>query len=129
MPAEINTHAHSSLYVRVTRGKVRNKTRRERKKKGKICQYHLCCTCIHLQCLHIFGCKYVYKKSYCPSQKLTLKPVNNPFTKFINVKKGRVSTPAHTDGKKQKVSAISLSTKYNSNGVEIIVGSEQILAN
>lgn len=31
-------------------------------------------------------CKYVYKKTCCPSQKLTLKWVNNLLTKFINVR-------------------------------------------
>lgn len=48
------------------------------------------CTCIHLWCLHIFGCKYVYKKTCCPSQKLTLKPVNKPFAKFISVRESTV---------------------------------------
>lgn len=76
------------------------------------------CTCIHLQCLHIFGCKYVYKKTCWPSQKLTLKPVNNPFAKFINVKGGIVFLLGWAK-KPPKVSAISLSTKYNSKRVEI----------
>lgn len=33
------------------------------------------------------------RKPRCPSQKLTLKPVNNPFAKFINVKEGIVFPP------------------------------------
>lgn len=35
------------------------KKKKKGKDKGKIWPG---CTCIHLECLHIFGCKYVYKK-------------------------------------------------------------------
>lgn len=114
---------HTTAFMCVSRGKGQEQNKKEKKEKKR--QYRPGCTCIHLQCLHIFGCKYVYKKICCPSQKLTLKPVNNPFTKFINVKEGIVFPPRWKK-KKQKVSAISLSTKYNCNGVEIIVRSEQI---
>lgn len=45
----------------------------------------------HLRCIHIFGCKSVYKKTRSTSQKLTLKPVNKPLTKFTEVTEGTVS--------------------------------------
>lgn len=52
---EISVYAHNSLTACVWgRG-----NKKKGKDKGKICPG---CTCIHLECLHIFGCKYVYKK-------------------------------------------------------------------
>lgn len=54
-----------------------------KKKKGK--------SCTRLQCINIFGCKYVYKKHRSTSQNPTLKPVNKPLTKFAGVTEGTVS--------------------------------------
>lgn len=112
----------------VTGERSGGKQRAKKKKKRKTWQYPP--TCIHLLCLHIFGCKYVYKKTCCPSQKLTLKPVNRAFTKFITVREGiaELSTHMKKQTKQQKVGAISLSTKYKCNGVEIVCA-RQILKN
>lgn len=115
---------HTTACMCVSQGERSGKKNTKRRKEN-ISQYHPCCTCIHLECLHIFGCKYVYKKTCCPSQKLTLKPVNNPFTKFINVKEGLVF-PFRWK-KTQRVCAISLSTKYNCSGVEIILRPDKIM--
>lgn len=109
------------------KGKVRKKKHKERERGGekerKISQYRPCCTCIHLQCLHILGCKYVYKGNLLPFSETDLEASKQPFHKVHYRQRGYTLSP-RTEGRKktkQKVSAISLSTKYNCNVAEIIV--------
>ena len=68
----------TSLCACVTGERSGKKTKRKNRKMG---QYHAGCTCIHLQCLHIFGCKYVYKKNPLPFSETDLEASKQPFRK------------------------------------------------
>ena len=81
---------HTTAFMHVSQGERSGGEKKEKKKKGK------CASITPAAPVYIYN---VYtslvvnmftRKPAAPSQKLTLKPVNNPFTKFINVKEGTV---------------------------------------
>lgn len=59
---EINTYAHKDLCLCEMK-KVEEGKQQRRKRENEKQEPAACCTCIRSICLHIFGCKYVYKKT------------------------------------------------------------------
>lgn len=99
MLPEINTYAHNKPLCVCHRGKVRKKTKRKRGKRASIAP----AAPVYIYSVYTsLAVNMFTRKTRCPSQKLTLKPVHNPFAKFINVKEGTVVLLAREKKKNEK---------------------------